>query len=157
MGGTQSQYPPDVVVDAPTPPLTYDEDTDTILYGGQPLDGPPDPDYYDYEDYQAAIASGAYDYTPIDEGGTAAFGRRTLAVPVGDCTETTNGQGDVPLLGFLCYHLIQPAVQRGNQSHVFGQFIETGCPITGRPGPAPTTGPGPYVIQLYKDEAQEAS
>jgi hypothetical protein len=85
------------------------------------------------------------------------YGRRILAVPIGDCTETTNGQGDVPLLGFLCYHLIQPAVQRGNESHVFGQFIETGCPITGRPGPAPGTGPGPYIIQLYKDEAQEAS
>jgi hypothetical protein len=157
MGGTQSQYPPDVVVESPTPQLTYNRNTDTIYYQGQPLDGPPDPDYYDYADYQADVSSGSYDYTPIDEGGIGVFGRRILAVPVGDCSTTTNGQGDVPLLGFLCYHLIQPAVQQGNESHVYGQFIDTGCPITGRPGPAPGAGPGPYVIQLYKDEAQEAS
>lgn len=157
MGGTESQYPPDVVVDSPTPALTYDADTDTIFFGAEPVDGAPDPDFFDYEDYQAAVASGAYDYAPIDEGGTGVFGRRILAAPVGDCTNTVNGQGDVPLLGFLCYHLIQPAVQQGNESYIFGQFIDTGCPITGRPGPAPVAGPGPYVIQLYKDEAQEAS
>jgi putative Flp pilus-assembly TadE/G-like protein len=157
MGGTQSQYPPDVVVGEPIPPLTYDTDTDTIFYNSQPLDGDPDPDYYDHDDYLAEIQSGAYDFVPLEEGGIGAFGRRTLAVPVGDCTETTNGQGDVPVLGFLCYHLLQKAQQKGNESQVYGQFIEEGCQITGRPGPAPGTGPGPYIIQLYKDEAQEAS
>jgi len=157
MGGTQSQFPPDVVTSEPTPRLTYDDDTDTIYYGAEVVDGPPDPAYYDYSAYTADVSGGTYNYAPVEEGGSGSFGRRILAVPVGDCTNTTNGQGDVPLLGFLCYHLIQSAVQQGNESHVYGQFIDTGCPITGRPGPNPGTGPGPYIIQLYKDETQEAS
>lgn len=157
MNGSQSQYPPDVVVTEPSPPLTYDSDTDTIYYGSEPIDGPPDPAYYDYAAYSADVAGGAYDYTPIESGGTGAYGRRTLAVPVGDCTETTNGQGEVPLLGFLCYHLIQKAQQKGNESQVYGEFIDTGCPINGRPGPTPGTGPGPYIIQLYDDEAEDSS
>jgi len=157
MGGTQSQYPPDVVTEEPSPRLTYDDDTDTIYYGSEVVDGPPDPSYYDHSAYTADVSSGNYNYLPTEEGGTGAFGRRIMAVPVGDCTNTTNGQGDVPLLGFLCYHLIQTAEQKGNESHVYGQFIDSGCPITGRPGPNPGTGPGPYIIQLYKDETQEAS
>jgi hypothetical protein len=157
MGGTQSQYPPDVVTTEPTPRLSYDDDTDTIYYGSEVVDGPPDPSYYDNSLYEADVSGGNYTYLPTESGGTGAFGRRTLAVPVGDCTSTTNGQGDVPLLGFLCYHLIQSAEQKGNESHVYGQFKDTGCPITGRPGPNPGTGPGPYIIQLYKDETQEAS
>jgi hypothetical protein len=157
MGGMQSQYPPDVVTGEPSPLLTYDSDTDTIYSGSEPLDGAPDPAYYDHDAYQADVAAQSYDFAPIEDGGTGAFGRRILAVPVGDCSATTNGQGDVPTLGFLCYHLIQRAEQRGNESHVYGQFIDDGCQITGRPGPTPGTGPGPYIIQLYKDETQEAS
>jgi len=157
MGGTQTQYPPDVVTTEPSPRLTYDSDTDTILYGTEVVDGPPDPAYYDSDAYRADVAGGNYNYLPVEDGGSGAFGRRVLAVTIGDCTNTTNGAGSVPLLGFLCYHLIQRAEQKGNESHVFGQFIDTGCPVTGRPGPAPGVGPGPYIIQLYKDETQEAS
>jgi Flp pilus assembly protein TadG len=162
MNGSQSEYPPDVVVEAPDPLLEYEcpaagDDSDLICYNGVPLDGAPDPDFYDYEEYNDAVADGAYDYYPIEEGGSGVFGRRILAVPIGDCTNTTNGQGEVPLLGFLCYHLLQPAVQKGNESHVYGEFIGDGCRISGRPGPNPGTGPGPYVIQLYKDETAPAS
>jgi hypothetical protein len=110
----------------------------------------PEPAYYDYEAYKGDLPS------PDNYQGEGVFGRRTLVMPVGDCTTTTNGQGDVPVLGFVCFHLIQKALQKGNESQVYGQFIE-GCQITGRPGPAPGTGPGPYVIQLYKDETKEAS
>jgi hypothetical protein len=163
MHGTESTYPPDVVVEEPNPALTYEcpaagPDSDTICYQNTPL--PADPanyTFYDYDDYTADIGSSNYDYYPIEDGGTGAFNRRILAVPIGDCTNTTNGQGDVPLLGFLCYHVTQRAVQKGNESQVFGQFIGTGCPITGRPGPAPGAGPGPYIIQLYKDERTDAS
>jgi hypothetical protein len=153
-----SQYPPDVITEEPNPPLTYDSDTDTIFYGSEVVSGTSDADYLDYEDYDARIeaaaqGTGSYDHPPPE--GT--FGRRTLAVTIGDCSTTTNGQGDVPVLGFLCYHLVQKALQKGNESYVFGQFREDGCDITGRPGPTPGTGPGPYIIQLYKDETQEAS
>jgi len=157
MGGTQSEYPPDVVTTEPSPRLTYDGDTDTIYVGSEPLDGSPDPTYYDHSSYKSDVAAHAFNYLPLEEGGSGAFGRRILAVSVGDCTTTTNGQGDVPILGFLCYHLIQSAEQKGNESHVYGQFIDEGCQINGRPGPNPGTGPGPYIIQLYKDETQEAS
>jgi Flp pilus assembly protein TadG len=151
---SSSQYPPDVVTQEPNPPLTYDSDTDTIYSGSSPLLGTDsDPDYFDYNDYDARVAAEDYDNTPP----TGVIGRRTLAVTIGDCSTTTNGQGDVPVLGFLCYHLIQKAVQKGTESYVFGQFRDDGCQITGRPGPTPSTGPGPYIIQLYKDETQEAS
>lgn len=163
MNGSQSEYPPDVVVQEVNPGLEYEcpaagDGSDLICYNGVPLmnDGS-DPDFYDYADYSATVASASYDYAPVELGGTGVFGRRTLAVPIGDCTNTTNGQGDVPLLGFLCYHLLQAAEQKGNESHVYGEFIGTGCRINGRPGPLPGTGPGPYLIQLYKDETAPAS
>lgn len=163
MNGTQAEYPPDVVVGQPTPLLTYECDaaggsgSDKICYNDQPLTE--STDYWDFADYQSAISgpSAGYDYYPIEEGGTGAYNRRILAVPIGDCSNTTNGQGDVPILGFLCYYLLQRAEQKGNQSQVYGQFIGSGCPITGRPGPIPGTGPGPYIIQLYKDESATAS
>ena len=165
MNGTESEYPPDVVVGAPTPPLTYEDcppvggdGSDKICYDNAAL--PENPDEYtfhNFSDYQAAISTHSYDYYPVEDNGTGVFNRRILAVPIGDCSGTTNGQGDVPILGFLCYYLLQPAVQKGNESQVYGQFIGDGCPITGRPGPAPVTGPGPYIIQLYKDETAPAS
>jgi len=163
MNGSQSEYPPDVVVEAPDPLLEYEcpaagDDSDLICLNGVPLQNDAsDPDFYSYDEYTASVAGGNYDNYPLEEGGSGVFGRRTLALPIGDCTNATNGQGDVPLLGFLCYHLLQPAQQKGNESHVYGEFIGDGCRINGRPGPAPGTGPGPYVIQLYKDETAPAS
>ena len=161
MNGTQSQYPPDVVTNEPTPLLEYEcpasggMGSDVICHQGQPIDDATV--LYDYNSYISDVAGANYNFTPIDDGGTGAFNRRTMAVPVGDCTNTTNGQGDVPLLGFLCYHMLQRAVQQGQQSQVYGQFILDGCPVNGRPGPTPGTGPGPYIIQLYKDENATAS
>ncbi len=161
MNGTQSQYPPDVVTGEPTPLLTYEcpagggMGSDTVCYQGQPIDETTV--FYDRDDYEAALLATNYNYAPIEDGGIGAFNRRTMAVPVGDCTNTTNGQGDVPLLGFLCYHMIQRAEQHGNRSQIYGEFIDDGCPVNGRPGPAPGTGPGPYIIQLYKDEDATAS
>ena len=164
MNGSQSEYPPDVVVEYPDPTLEYEcaaaggDGSDTICFNGVPLanDGS-DPNFYSYDEYGAAVAASSYDYSPTENGGIGVFGRRTLALPIGDCTTATNGQGDVPLLGFLCYHLLQPAEQKGNESHVYGEFIGAGCRINGRPGPVPGTGPGPYIIQLYKDETNDES
>ena len=79
-----------------------------------------------------------------------------MAVPVGNCTGTTNGQGSVSLLGFACFFLLQPAVQQGNDSFVYGQFIE-GCNVTGTPGPNPVAGNGPHIIQLYRDPGSDDS
>jgi hypothetical protein len=56
----------------------------------------------------------------------------------------------VPVLGFACFFLLQPAEQKGNEAHVFGQFVGE-CTVNGMPGTTPGTGPEPYRIQLYDD------
>jgi hypothetical protein len=158
MGGTQSEYPPDVIVRAVTPELSYDSGSNQILHEGRLVDPEAIPDgLYDYDDYIADIAAANYTNDPSAGNPPGAFERRTLAVPVGDCTGRHTGQSQLPLLGILCFHLVQPAVQHGNESHVFGQFIGEGCGRQGTAGPDPGTGPGPYRIQLYKDPDAVAS
>ena len=53
------------------------------------------------------------------------------------------------MLGLGCFFLTQPAEQNGDQ-RIYGQFV-SGCKANGVPGPDPGSGPGPYIIQLYKD------
>jgi hypothetical protein len=101
------------------------------------------PSHY-YSDYDAIYSSGG----PFDHPAGQAH-RRIVAVPIGDCSTTTNGQGSVPLLDTACFFLTRPAEQNGEQ-RIYGQFV-TGCKAHGTPGPSPATGPGPYIIQLYKD------
>jgi len=148
MNGTQSLYPPDVVTRQPNPPLDYDSDTDEILQNGSPISATNEISY-GYDDYVADVGAGNYDYQPAPAG-NGRYQRREAPVAVGDCSETTNGQGQVPLLGFLCFYLLQEASQKGNESWVFGEFIDD-CRTGGMPGPAPTTIPGPHIIQLYRD------
>ena len=73
-----------------------------------------------------------------------------LTIPFGDCTGTTNGQGQVDLLGYGCFFLLDPVQQKGNESEVYGQFVET-CGASGMAGPNPGAGPGPHKIVLHKD------
>jgi hypothetical protein len=102
----------------------------------------PDSYFSDYL-YQYGMGGSGYDH-PDGEAE-----RRVVAVPLGDCTGTTNGSGTVELIGIGCFFLTQPAEQGGDQ-RVYGQFV-AGCHARGIAGPEPVTGPGPYVIQLYKD------
>jgi hypothetical protein len=148
MGGQQDTYPPDVVVRQPTPPLQYDSATNTITQNNQPITDATQIDF-NHEDYVARVDSGNFDYAPSPNG-IGAYQRREAAIAIGDCSTTTNGQGTVPLLGFGCFHLLQEAEQKGNESFIYGQFIDS-CRAGGMPGPAPTTVPGPYTIQLYRD------
>jgi hypothetical protein len=164
MNGAQAQYPPDVIVNAQNPPLTAVERVAgdasqgfDVYQGGTQITPQNISQIYDYDEYANDLMNPAnYDYQPINEGGTGAFERRILAVPVGNCNGTVNGQGSVPLLGFACFFLLQPAVQRGNDSFVFGQFID-GCAANGTPGPNPVAGSGPDIIQLYDDPASNDS
>lgn len=98
--------------------------------------------YSDYRDIYAS-PSPAYDH-PDGQ----AF-RRIIPVPIGDCSSTVNGSGEVPVLGVACFFLTRPAEQNGEQ-RIYGQIIP-GCEAHGTAGPDPKTGPGPYKIQLYKD------
>ena len=153
-------YPPDVVTaTAPQPTLKItserrsgvDEQGNTIYWDDIYQDGKlvktGEDLAYNYEDYNRAIRNQDYDIHP-DLGGR--YLRRELALPIGDCTNTTNGSGPVPVLGFGCYFLLQKVDHNGNTSEVYGQFIRD-CNAGGLPGPAPGDGPGLYIIQLYKD------
>ena len=150
MRGMETTYPSDVITQQPSPELNYNPDTDEIYQGtdktavvseGAQIT-------YNYDDYTAATtaAAGSSDVLPA----TQQYLRREVAIPIGDCSGTINGQGEVPVLGFACFFLLQETPQGGNDSYVFGQFI-TDCNAGGVPGPAPGDGPGLYIIQLYKD------
>ena len=143
MGGMQSTYPADVVTTQSDPPLDYDPATDEITYEDLPADT--NNSYYNHEDYVADVDNVSL---PLPSG--VAFNRREVAVPIGDCSIATSGQGELPLLGFGCFFLLQEAQQQGNESHIYGEFIED-CRSGGMAGPAPTTIPGPHIIQLYRD------
>lgn len=145
MMGEESTYPPDVITEQPSPPLSYDSATDTIYQGPLAITEADDLTYA-YEDYGDALELKAFDVAPP----TGQYQRREVAIPIGDCSTTTNGAGEVPVLGFGCYFLLQEAAQKGNESHVYGQFLEH-CNAGGVPGPAPGNAPGLYIIQLYKD------
>ena len=139
-----ADYPPDVVTDQPSPPVTYDDDTDTIQQGGSVVDDQSID--YAWDQYQFDVENEQWDNPPP----AGAFNRRVLALPVAECTADAGGQTTLNVVGFGCYFLIQEAVQKGNEAQIFGQFIE-GCNAGGMPGPAPVAGPGPYRIQLYDD------
>jgi hypothetical protein len=160
----QEDYPPDVVTDAPDPLLELWDDPDTPdieeqyiaqeVESGYRVITPDNLDLiYDWTDYQNDVASRNFDHD-LPPVGYGAFDRRVLAVPVANCTGAENGRTNLPILGFGCYFMIQPVKDpgggEGNQSIIFGQFVE-GCTAGGVPGPAPGPGKGPYVIQLYKN------
>ncbi|GAC1452351.1 MAG: pilus assembly protein [Steroidobacteraceae bacterium] len=139
LGGTQAQYPPDVLVTEQSPPLTVGSG------------GPPYPVVgnitYGYQKYVADEGNpSAYNYPPP----TGVFNRRVLQVPVGDCSGTSSGSTTVPVIGLACFFLLQKEIQQGISSYIIGEF-EGDCTVKGTPGPAPGSGPGPYIIQLYHD------
>lgn len=144
MAGQQDTYPPDLVTVQPSPPLQYDNETDTIMQGGAPVTDGGDIGFGGYADYTSRYSTNTYD----EPDGSAR--RREIAVAIGDCSGTTSGQGEVPLLGFGCFFLYQEAEQKGNESFIYGEFLED-CNSGGLAGPEPTDVPGPYIIQLYRD------
>jgi len=145
LGGSQAQYPPDVVT-TQGPRLTYDGETDQIMNadGEVVIDATDIP--YNHTMYQGDALAGNFTYAPP----TGKYWRREAAVAIGDCSQTTNGQGQLPLLGIGCFFLVQEAEQQGSASHIYGQFLKD-CSASGLSGSEPTEVPGPYVIQLYRD------
>ncbi len=114
---------------------------------------------YDYQRYAADLAAQRYTNTPIEDGGTGAFDRRILAVPIGDCSGTTNGAGTVPMLGFGCFFVLQPVSHHGNDADVYGQFLD-GCEagVVPTPTPIPPSGTSPvYRIILFEDPDSQDS
>lgn len=131
------------IYQGPMSPADYPSDTVTTGANYDPNN--PAGLLYQHADYVADQQAGNYDFPD----GVA--GRRELAVAIGDCSETTNGQGQVPLLSFGCFFLLDPASHQGNTAEIYGQFIET-CSANGTPGVPPTSGLGvPRDIVLHKD------
>jgi len=137
-----SSYKPDVIVTENTAPIVDSDGDGTIDTEASALG-------FNWGNYQAAVTSHSWDYDPAPVG-QGHHERRIMAVPIGDCTGTVNGQGSVPLLGFGCFFMLQTVKQQGNNAAIYGQFVEK-CQATGQPGPEPTNAAGPYKIQLYKD------
>ncbi len=131
-----SPYKPDLVITQNTVPIVEDVTTAAELD-------------FNFEDYKSDVAACSASDSCEPHGLPE---RRILPVPIGRCDGTTSGQGNVPLLGFACFFLLQETIQQGNEAKVYGQFVED-CKVKGVPGPNPNNGPGPYVIQLYEDES----
>jgi Flp pilus assembly protein TadG len=148
LGGSRDLYPPDVVTRQTTPALNYNDTTGQITQGGQPITNATQVDF-NYADYTSRVSSGNFDVQPAP-GGPAAFERRILPVPIADCTGTNNGQSDLPILGIGCYFLFQEAEQQGTRSRIYGEFVAD-CQAGGMPGPSPSSIPGPYRVQLYRN------
>jgi hypothetical protein len=144
---SRDQYPPDVVTDQPTPQLGLNSNGQ-VTQGGQVITNSSQLDF-NYEDYQDQVQSGNYDVQP-PPADIGTFERRILPVPIADCSGVNNGQTNLPMLGIGCYFMLQEAVQQGNSANIFGEFVAE-CEVGGMPGPDPSSIPGPYRIQLYRN------
>lgn len=146
MNQKKDDYPPDVVTTENTVEIQFDENGDVTTL--------PDELDFNYSDYTDRVQDKLYDHTPPPEG-RGRFDRRLMALPIGDCSETINGQGTVSLLGYGCFFVLQKVSQQGNEAEIYGQFVEN-CHIGGAPGSTPGT-EGPYIIQLYEDPTSSDS
>lgn len=143
-------YPPDVVVTQPNPPLSYDDENDLINQNGSTVDDQTVD--YGWEQYASDVENDFLDY-PVPVG---VYERRVMALPIARCTGEDDGQSTLDVVGFGCYFMLQEVKQKGNEAQIFGQFLES-CAAGGAPGPAPDAGPSPYIIQLYKDPDSQDS
>lgn len=142
---TPEEYPPDVVTLTPDPPLTSDgAASPTIFQGGSTVQVGSDINY-NYANYINDSQNGPHQ-NPVPYG---AYARRVMAMPVADCSGDETGQSTLAVEGFACFFMLQP-ISGGPEKEIFGQFV-TECEAAGVPGAAPGAGPGPYLIQLYKD------
>jgi Flp pilus assembly protein TadG len=105
---------------------------------------------FDYQTYvdRTTGPSGLHDF-PNGQIPYGAEWRRIMAMPVADCAGDQTGQSTLEVIGFACYFMLQP-IGGGQDKNIFGQFVN-GCLAGGTPGLNPGGGPGPYIIQLYKD------
>ena len=148
MGGTQSTYPPDVITAQPsdTSRLSCTDNSCTAVQTGSPAQTITNASQYptwSYEGmYSPRLASQSYDVAPP----TGVPDRRVLAVPITDCSGAGGGTTTLPVFGLACIFLLQDVTS--GATDVFAEVLSN-CQVNGNPGPAPTSSPGPYKIQLY--------
>lgn len=148
-GMNPEDYPPDVVTTTPDPVLQADSERPPNIYQGAVSPGNEvvwgDDIDYSYEDYVGDSNDGVHNYPPP----SGVYARRVMVFPVADCSGDETGQSTIDIEGFVCFFLLQP-IQGGPDKEIFGEFVED-CALEGTPGDSPNSGPGPYIIQLYKD------
>jgi hypothetical protein len=146
-GLTAAQYPPDIINTIAHQTSLQGGGTN-VTQAGQPVTTASQLTF-NYANYTSLQQAGTYDTQPLP-GGTAAFGRRILAAPLGDCTGQANGKNTVAISGFACVFLLQQLGNGANANTIYGQIIG-GCNAQGQVGPAPGPGAlGPFKIELYK-------
>ena len=143
-------YPPDVVVTQPDPPLSYDEENAQVIQNGTAVDN--ETIDYGWEQYTQDVVNNYLDYPPP----VGVYERRVMALPIARCDGGSSGQTTLDVVGFGCYFMLQEVNQQGTEAQIFGQFL-SGCKAGGAPGPSPVSGPAPYIIQLYKDPDSQDS
>ncbi|EJM77017.1 TadE/TadG family type IV pilus assembly protein [Pseudomonas sp. GM55] len=153
--GSASTYPPDLVISYSTPLMTekaHGKNPPQVESGGQPVTasngnlyagGKPLLDYNDWLASFAACVAGS----GTDCQSNGASERRILKVVIGDCSGKNDGASSIPVLGFGCFFVIQPATN--GDASIYGQFVKE-CEGDNVPGPTPSTDSGPQIIQLYK-------
>lgn len=108
-----------------------------------------------YADYYSSLKScesgGTCDQQYYEASGQ--IDRRVLRVPIVDCDSTpkTGGKMDLKVFGIGCFFITQQVENKGNESEIYGQFLEDCTVKNASTGIDPSDTIGPYKIQLYKD------
>ena len=143
-GVDAATYPPDVILDEPSPSLTVDKKTGAVTQGGKTITLASQLSI-NHAQYDSDIAEKRYDIQPRPAG-TGAFLRRELAVPLVNCSDVPKGRTSLPVVGYGCFFMLQQV-----DDGIFAEFISD-CEAGGRVGPVPPgNSAGPHVIQLYRD------
>lgn len=151
-GLSATDFPPDIYVKEPSVPATMDASgqvvyTDTSGVGGTS---------WGYEDYLAALpdCTGDADCT-MSSGGQ--HGRRTIAVPIVDCSSASGGTSSFTVSGLGCFFILQQAPSNNkSKDPIVGEYLESCSVGGGNPG-QDSSADGPYTIVLYKDPSGEES
>jgi hypothetical protein len=144
-GLSSSTYPPDVINTTSHQTSLTTDGSGNVTQGGTVVTTASQLTF-NYASYTALLKSQSYDAQPAPNG-TAAFGRRVLAVPLGDCTGAANGKNTVTVNGFACVFLLQQ-LPNGSNDTIYGQILKD-CDAGGKAGAGGGT-TGPHIIELYK-------
>jgi len=130
-------YKADNVVDYPEeldgkPALSYNDETKRVELDGVDL-GPSEPERqicsengsmggYCLDDYIQEYDDSAPPWVLGDPAGR--FERRIVGVPVAECSGDDGGSTGADVFALGCFFLLQPVIQKGDEAHIFAEFIE---------------------------------